>query len=104
MHYKKNSKIRPQAVNGRLLVEHNLLHYVFVVFYTLFKSIVKSATGLAVLLVGYFIFQTKDFPYDFVFGLPLVLIGAGFVLNFTGDVLFAIFSPKYNIGVCPFCK
>lgn len=43
-------------------------------------------------------------PYDLVFGLPLLLIGIGFVVNGLTSTFLAIFSSGYNRRVCTFCS
>ena len=54
-------------------------------------------------MAGYLIFQTKRTPFDIVLGLPLMLVGGGFIVNVTVDLMLVIFSPTYNKGVCVLC-
>ena len=84
--------------------KHNLIHYLFTIFYTLLKSLVSSIVWIAVGVVGLVVFQRNETPVNIVVGLPLLLAGAGVVFNKLSSVLFAIVYPAYNKGVCILCR
>jgi len=84
--------------------KHNLFHYLLTIFYILFKSLVSSFVLILVCLAGYLIYQAKKTPYDIVFGIPLMLVGGGLIINKLGDVANSISSPTYNKAVCIFCS
>ncbi len=82
---------------------HNIVHYLFTVVEYIFKGIIQGVEWLFVAIAGFFIFQTKKTPYDILIGLPLFLIGIGFVLNNLITVFFSVLSYRYNRGVCRWC-
>lgn len=84
--------------------EHNFFHYFLVVILTTAKAIVYSLIWLLVGLAGLAIFQSKKSPFDLLIGLPLILIGVGFVLNSLQSIILSLFSPAFNRGICFLCK
>ena len=84
--------------------KHTAFHYLATVLLILLKSFLGASIWIVIGGGGYLIFQTKRSPYDLVFGLPLMLIGAGLIINSLSSVFYALFSPKYNKALCPFCS
>ncbi len=83
---------------------HNFFHYVVTVFIYLVKGIIGEFIWLLVGVAGYLIFQARVEPYDLIAGLPLIVISVGFIVNSIGSQLLAVFSSKYNKGVCVICN
>lgn len=83
---------------------HNLIHYFFTVIYKLAEGLISSLIWFFVGIAGYLIYQTKRTPFDLVFGIPLMLVGGGLVINKLWGGILSIFSPTYNEGVCVFCE
>ncbi len=79
---------------------HNFLHYLFTAFYNLVKNLIGIAIWLTLGTIGYLIFQTKKTPFDLIIGLPLTLIGVGFVAHSLWTIILTIFSSVYNKAVC----
>jgi hypothetical protein len=85
-------------------VGHPFWHYILVVFLTIVKGLISEIVWFLVGLGGYFIFVSKKSPYDIVLGLPLLLIGIGFVVNSLWNEVLSVFSPTYNKGICFLCR
>lgn len=83
---------------------HNILHYLFVIFENLFKSLAVSLVWLVVAAIGYWIFIRSSLVVGWVVGVPLILIGGGLMINSLSTVIQTIFSPTYNKGVCRICS
>lgn len=79
---------------------HKFLHYLFTAFYNLVKNLIGIAIWLTVGATGYLIFQTRKTPFDLIIGLPLTLIGAGFVVHSLWTIILTIFSSVYNKAIC----
>lgn len=86
------------------LQKHNIFHYCLMIFVYLIKGIIGEFIWLLAGVAGYFIFQAKVAPYDLIVGLPLIVISVGFIVNSIGSQLLAVFSSKYNKGVCVICN
>jgi hypothetical protein len=84
--------------------KHNFFHNVLTFFYLLIKGLLSSLIWLLLGVAGYLLFQTKKTPYDLIIGLPLMLAGAGFLINNLWTLLLSIFSPNYLREMCPLCK
>ena len=83
---------------------HPLWHYILVIIVTIIKNIISEILWFFLGLGGYYILISKKTPYDVTIGLPLLLIGWGFVINGLLSELLSVFSPSYNRGVCFICK
>lgn len=83
---------------------HNLFHHIFTAAFTLLKGLVVSIAWILIGAAGFLILQTRRTPWDILLGLPLLLIGGGFVANNLGSVFLSFFSPTYNRGICVLCK
>jgi hypothetical protein len=83
---------------------HNIFHYLFTAIYNLAKALIRSFTWLLVGIAGLLILQTRRTPFDILIGLPLLLVGGGFVVNSLWTAFLAFFYPKYNKGVCIWCN
>ena len=84
--------------------KHNLFHYIFTIFYKLGEGLISSLIWLFVGIAGYLIYQTRRTPFDLVFGMPLMLVAVGLVINKLWSGFYSILSPKYNRGICVFCE
>jgi hypothetical protein len=86
------------------LKKHPFWHYVLVVLVVVGKGLVSELLWFLVGLGGYFIFISKRSPYNIVLGLPLLLVGGGFVINSLWSEILSVFSPAYNRGICFLCN
>ena len=84
--------------------KHGIAHYLLTFLFVFVKSLLGAIFWIILTGVGLFIFQLKKSPYDLIVGLPLLLVGAGLTLNSFLSVFNAIFSFKYNQGMCPICS
>jgi hypothetical protein len=83
--------------------KHEVFHYIVTI---LDKSVIKVATFIiSVLLLfgGYVFYTTHSSPYNLIFGIPLIIIGAILALNSLWTMILVTFSPVYNRGVCKLC-
>ncbi|OGM34574.1 hypothetical protein A3D00_05145 [Candidatus Woesebacteria bacterium RIFCSPHIGHO2_02_FULL_38_9] len=83
---------------------HNVIHYLATVVWSIIKGIASSSIWIIIGAAGFLIFQAKKSPYDIILGLPLILIGAGMTINNLANIVYSVFSPQYNRGVCIICK
>jgi len=83
---------------------HNIFHYLFTAFYNLVKALIRSFAWLLAGIAGLLVLQTRRTPFDILIGLPLLLVGGGFVVNSLWTVFLVFFYPKYNRGVCIWCS
>ena len=83
--------------------KHNFFHYMATILVYLIKGIISEFIWLFVGIGGFLVFQTRKSPYDLLIGLPLVIISIGFILNSFLSEYLAVFSPRYNKGVCVLC-
>lgn len=83
---------------------HNLRHYLFTIIETFIHSFIKSITWTLIGTTGLLILQTKKTPWDILIGLPLLLIGGGFVINYMSSVFLSVFVSYYNRGICKLCE
>ena len=58
---------------------------------------------LGVGVIGYLIIIKLIKPLNYIIGVPLILVGAGLVINNLADA-FSSFDPRINKEVCPFCQ
>ena len=84
--------------------KHTFIHYAATAVIRLTQSLIGSLVWILVGVVGYFIFKMNKQPASLIIGLPMLLIGIGGVVNSIWSVVISIFSPRYNRGVCIFCK
>lgn len=89
---------------GMRVKAHPFWHYLLVVLLTLVRSLVGEVLWFFIGLGGYFIFVSGKSPYNVMLGLPLFLIGVGFVINSLWSEVLSVFSWKYNRGVCFLCN
>lgn len=82
---------------------HNIIHYFLTAGEYIFKGIIQGVEWLFVSIAGFFIFETKQSPYNILIGLPLFLVGIGFVLNNVITVFFTVLSYGFNKEVCRWC-
>ncbi|OGH20633.1 MAG: hypothetical protein A3D74_04225 [Candidatus Levybacteria bacterium RIFCSPHIGHO2_02_FULL_37_13] len=82
---------------------HSFFHYVLTIVFEIFKAVVGSSYWYVIGFVGFLIFRSKMSPFDLVIGLPLLIVGIGVAVNSLETVFLAIFSPKYNKGICRLC-
>jgi hypothetical protein len=87
----------------RYMKHHTFLHYIFVIVVNLVKSLIGEILWFLVGLGGYFIFLSKKSPYNVIFGIPLFLIGLGFIVNSLWSEVLSIVSPLYNEETCFIC-
>lgn len=83
---------------------HPFWHYLLVILVTLIRGAISEFVWFLIGLGGFFIFQSRKSPYNIVFGIPLFLIGLGFVVNSLWTELLSVFSPQYNKAVCFICN
>ncbi len=84
--------------------KHNFFHYFATIFYFLVTRLMASIVWVLIALVGLFIISSGREAWIILFGLPLVLIGGGLLVNYLATIVFVIFDFTYNRGVCPICK
>jgi len=84
--------------------KHTIFHYIVTSVWYIGKSVIASLVWFVVGIIGVLLFYAKKGPFDLLFGLPLLVIGIGFVLNSLLNIVLSIFSPTYNRGVCILCK
>lgn len=70
----------------------------------LIKAFVHSIFWMIIVFIGYLIFKSKKSPSDLVLGLPLIIIGFGFIMNLFWSALLSLFSPTFNKEVCMICS
>lgn len=85
-------------------MKHSAVHYFLIAFLVLIRSSVNVIAWILFGMGGYLIFQAHYSPLDIVIGLPMMLIGIGFIINYSFNVVFAFFDKKYNRGICFLCK
>jgi hypothetical protein len=85
-------------------VRHVWWHYLVVVVMVFFKSLAGEILWCLVGLGGYLLWVKVPTLYGVIFGLPLLFIGGGFVLNALWSQWLSVFSVGYNRGMCPFCS
>ena len=83
---------------------HSFFHYIFTAVHGLGKSITHSVISFLVGFGGLLILQQRKSPWDILIGLPLTLIGGGFVINNLWSAVLSIFYLPYNRGVCVLCE
>ncbi len=83
--------------------KHNFLHYILIILINLVKGLIGGILWFLIGLGGYYIFISKKSPYNVVLGIPLFLIGLGFVVNIFENVVSSIFSPIYYEEICFLC-
>jgi len=85
-------------------MHHPIWHYFLVIVVTLIRGFVSELVWCLICLAGYFIFASNKSPYNLILGVPLFLIGLGFVVNSLWSELLSVFSPTYNKAVCFLCN
>ena len=84
---------------------HGLLHYFGTLIYFFLKFLFSSLLWLVITILGIYTFKNSDgIFYKAVIGIPLVLIGIGFMFNNFLDFVYSLINPLFNQGVCPFCS
>ena len=99
-----NSEFDSRRVHSVANQNHNIFHYLFTAIYNLVKALIRSFAWLLGGIAGLLVLQTRRTPFDILIGLPLLLVGGGFVVNSLWTVFLAFFYPKYNKGVCIWCS
>ncbi|HJX46051.1 MAG TPA: hypothetical protein VJ399_02695 [Patescibacteria group bacterium] len=83
---------------------HNFIHYITTSFWSLIRGLAISFIWILLGIVGLLIIRTGKSPWDVLIGLPLVLVGGGFVINHMWTSVLTIFSPTFNREVCRLCR
>ncbi|MBI2034178.1 MAG: hypothetical protein HYT11_00400 [Candidatus Levybacteria bacterium] len=83
---------------------HTWLHVIITFFSCFAKAFVWSIAGLAFATTGGNMLASQRAPFDIIFGIPMVVIGIGFIVHGFVDMSMCAFSPKYNRAVCFFCS
>lgn len=83
---------------------HTWIHVIITVFSCFVKAFVWSIAGLAFATTGWIILISKKEPFDIILGIPMVVIGIGFIVHGVADTGMCTFSPRYNKAVCLFCS
>lgn len=96
-------QIRHGPPKKMLTNNHNPRHYLFTIIDTFVLCLIKSITWALVGTTGLLILQTKKTPWDILIGLPLFLIGGGFVVNYMSSLFLSVFISYYNRGICKLC-
>lgn len=84
--------------------KHKFIHYLFTIIYQIIKNLLLSFIFILIAITGYLINLNVKSPYDLVFGVPLIFIGVGLLLNSLYSIFLSIFSPTFNKGVCVICS
>lgn len=84
--------------------KHNLIHILLNILSYMLKALISTVIWITVGVAGIIIFQSKQSPFDMVFGIPLALIGIGLTLNGILSFILSIFSAKFNQGICRWCS
>lgn len=84
--------------------KHGGYHYILTALEVLLSKAAFLLVSIAAVLAGYLIFVGQKTPLKFIFGIPLILGGAGLTINLLWTIILVIFSPKYNRGVCKICN
>ncbi|MDO8340745.1 MAG: hypothetical protein Q7T59_02120 [Candidatus Woesebacteria bacterium] len=84
--------------------KHKLSHYIFTIIYQIVKNLLLSFIFILIAITGYLVNSIAKSPYDLIFGVPLIFIGVGLLLNSLYSILLSIFSPAFNKGVCVICS
>lgn len=84
--------------------EHNSVHSLLTMLAIISRNVFYIAAWSFVILLGIVIFRLRISPFDLIFGLPMFLIGLGFVIHYLWSILLVIFSPLFNKAICFFCK
>lgn len=83
---------------------HTMFHSIITIVSCLAQSFVWSIVGLAFATTGGVILTSKKSPFDMLLGLPMVVIGIGFIVHGFADISMCTFSSKYNKATCFFCS
>jgi len=83
--------------------KHNIFHYLLVILLAAIKNIIYIIIWVLVAVTGLVIFLLRRGFIGIVIGLPLLLIGIGFVVNSLWTIILSMFSKIYNKAVCILC-
>ncbi|OGM09056.1 hypothetical protein A2W13_03885 [Candidatus Woesebacteria bacterium RBG_16_36_11] len=83
--------------------KHNFVHHIVTSLWSLIKGLTVSLIWILISGVGLVILKSGKSPIDLLIGLPLLLIGGGFVINYMWTSVLTIFSPTFNREVCKLC-
>ncbi|MFC1790469.1 hypothetical protein ACFLZP_03235 [Patescibacteria group bacterium] len=83
---------------------HSFLHYLAVIFLNLPKKVALFVLFFHFVFWGQIVFQTAHSPANFLFGLPLFLIGGSMGLIRLWEIIHLFAGPRYNQSQCPFCS
>lgn len=84
--------------------KHTIFHWIITVFSCFIKALVWGIIGFAFVAIGSAIMNSKKSPLDILLGIPMVVVGFGFIVHGLFDVAICTFSLKYNKAVCFLCS
>ena len=83
--------------------KHNRFHYLLVILLAAIKNSINIIVWVLVAVVGLVILLLRRGFIGIVVGLPLFLIGIGFMVNSLWTIILGVFSKTYNKAVCILC-
>ncbi|MBI2021329.1 hypothetical protein HYS93_00395 [Candidatus Daviesbacteria bacterium] len=84
--------------------KHDLYHYLITILMTLMDRIVKITLGVFLALLGVMFYKPGANTQNIILSYPTFIISAGILVNSVFSVFLAIFSLKFNKGMCPVCN
>lgn len=85
-------------------MKHSFFHYILTIAFETFKAVVGSSYWYILGVLGFLILRSNMSPFDIIIGLPLLVIGIGLIANSLETVFLAIFSLRFNKGICRLCE
>ena len=80
--------------------KHNIFHYLTTIIWIGIRNLLVLLIWSLVGFVGFLVFKERESPWDLLVGLPLMLIGVGFIIHSFWTIILTIFSPIFNKVVC----
>lgn len=85
-------------------MQHTLIHSLLIMLGAVLKGVVRIPLCVAVIVIGYYVWQQYQEPWDIAVGFPLMLLGISMGIFSVYDLVVALISSQWRRQHCPYCR
>lgn len=83
---------------------HTYIHSLLIILKAVLKGVVRIPLCIVMTVIGYYVWQQYQSPWDLIAGFPLMLLGASAGLFSAYDLIVALISSQWRRQHCPYCQ